>query len=476
MTGKEILFTYRATKNKTAEECIPLNPAIFREYDVRGLVGRDLDEGMVYELGLAIGSYASGMGVTTMTVGRDCRLSSEPYARALIAGLNATGINTIDIGLCATPMLYFSIRHLKTGGGVMITGSHNPPEFNGFKICVGYDTIYGAQIQELRRMVERGVYAKGAGSAGEEEIAPAYQKYLLQNVRTSTPLRIVVDGGNGTGGLFALPIFRSSGCEIREIFCEPDGRFPNHFPDPTIPENLRDLIRLVKEEKADVGIAYDGDADRLGVVSDTGKILWGDELLLLFSRSILEDHPGAAIIGEVKCSQKLYQDIQNHGGRPIMWKAGHSLIKGKMKEEHALLAGEMSGHLFFADRYFGYDDAIYASLRLLEIISRTGRKISDLMSDVPQTFTTPEIRIDCRDEIKFAVVEEAKAILREKFPVIDIDGVRVSFADGWGLIRASNTQPVLVLRFEADSGPRLQEIRGTIETVLDGILSRYREA
>ena len=450
-----------------------LNPEIFREYDVRGLVDRDLNEAVVYELGLAIGTYAAQKGVKTMTVGRDCRLSSESYANAVMKGIGETGVHIIDIGLCATPMLYFSIRHLQTEGGVMVTGSHNPPDFNGFKICVGPDTIYGEDIQDLRRIMEAKAYAKGRGSHRTESVTVPYQDYLFQNVRIKSDLHIVVDGGNGTGGLFALPIFRRFGCGITDIFCDPDGRFPNHFPDPTIPDNLRELIRLVKSEKADAGIAYDGDADRLGVISDTGDVLWGDELLLLFSRYILEKEPGAAIIGEVKCSQKLYDDIQNHGGRPIMWKAGHSLIKGKMKEEHALLAGEMSGHLFFADRYFGYDDAIYASLRLLEILSASGRKISDIMADVPKTFTTPEIRVDCRDDIKFQVVKAVTERFRKDYAVIDIDGVRVRFDDGWGLIRASNTQPVLVLRFEAATEIRLQEIRQHMEGILKEVASNY---
>ncbi len=294
---------------------------------------------------------------------------------------------------------------------------------------------------------------------------------IFENVRIHEGLHIVVDGGNGTGGRCSLPLFQRFGCKVKDIYCDPDGRFPNHFPDPTVPDNLRDLIALVKIEKADVGIAFDGDADRLGVVSDDGSILWGDELLLIFARYILMEAPGAAVIGEVKCSQKLYDDIAKHGGRPIMWKAGHSLIKGKMKEEHALLAGEMSGHLFFADRYFGYDDAIYASLRLLEILSLSGKKLSEIMADVPRTYATPEIRIDCPDNIKFQVVDAVAQRLGKDYPVVTIDGVRVPFPDGWGLLRASNTQPVLVLRFEASSERRRDEIRDTIEGILKEIRS-----
>ncbi|MFA5180145.1 MAG: phosphomannomutase/phosphoglucomutase [Syntrophales bacterium] len=452
-----------------------MNTEVFREYDVRGLVDKDLTPDFVYLLGRAIGTFARRQGVKTMTVGRDCRLSSESYAETIGRGVSDTGISIIDIGLCATPMLYFSIRHFRADGGIMVTGSHNPPDFNGFKICIGPDTIYGDDIQELRRIMEKGSYDPvTTGNVSTGDIALNYQDYLVRNVVVRAGLNIVVDAGNGTGGLFALPIFRRLGCRITELYCEPDGRFPNHHPDPTVPENLRELISLVKEKRADAGIAFDGDADRLGIITDQGNILWGDEILLLFSRSILKKNPGAAIIGEVKCSQTLYDDIARNGGRAIMWKAGHSLIKGKMKEEHALLAGEMSGHLFFADRYFGYDDAIYAAIRLLEILSDSAdKKISDLMADVPKTFTTPEIRIDCPDDIKFIVVEAVKDHFRREYPIIDIDGVRIPFDDGWGLIRSSNTQPVLVLRFEAVSDKRLQEIRALIEGVLNQVMQRF---
>lgn len=450
-----------------------MNPEVFREYDVRGVVDRDLNPDVVYLLGRAIGTYAVRHNVRKMTLGRDCRLSSEAYQDAVSRGITAAGVDIIDIGLCATPMLYFSIRHFGVDGGVMITGSHNPPDFNGFKICIGPDTIYGKDIQELRRIIENESYITSKGSIRREEISSAYQNYLFRNVSVGKGLKVIVDGGNGVGGYFAIPILRRYGCHVTDLYCDPDGHFPNHFPDPTIPENLRELIRLVCADKADVGIAYDGDADRLGVITDRGDVLWGDELLLLFARYILKKNPAAAIIGEVKCSQKLYDDITKNGGRAIMWKAGHSLIKGKMKEEKALLAGEMSGHIFFADRYFGYDDAIYASLRLLEILSETGMKLSQLLADVPRTFTTPEIRVDCPDRIKFRVVEAVKEHYRKIHDIITIDGVRVPFGDGWGLLRASNTQPVLVLRFEAASEERLTAIRGNIEGVLNGILKSF---
>jgi phosphomannomutase/phosphoglucomutase len=448
-----------------------MNSEVFREYDVRGIVDRDLTPDFVRDLGRAIGTFAAGAGIKTMTLGRDCRLSSETYQEILGDGIRSTGVDVIDIGLCATPMLYFSIRLLHTGGGVMVTGSHNPPEFNGFKICIGPDTIYGGDIQELRRIMEKDNYVSGNGKKSKEDVAQAYEDYLFDHVEIKQKMNIVMDGGNGVGGLFALPLFRRFGCRVTDIYCEPDGRFPHHFPDPTIPENLTELKALVVEKKADAGIAYDGDADRLGVITDRGEILWGDELLLLFSRSILHEHPGAAIIGEVKCSQKLYDDIEAHGGKPIMWKAGHSLIKGKMKEEKALLAGEMSGHIFFADRYFGYDDAIYASVRLLEILSQTGQRISEILADVPRTYSTPEIRRECPDNIKFQIVEEIREHFQGKYEIISIDGVRILFDDGWGLIRASNTQPVLVLRFEASSEERLLAMRIMIERELDAIMN-----
>ena len=450
-----------------------INPEIFREYDIRGVVDKDLNFDVVYNLGRAIGTYSFPRRVKTMTLGMDCRLSSQEYREAIKKGIHSSGIDIIDIGLCATPMLYFSIRHFNADGGVMITGSHNPPDFNGFKVCVGPDTIYGNDIQELRKIMESETYRSGAGNVRSENVSKPYEDYLFDNVEIKKGLNIVVDGGNGVGGMFALPLLKRFGCHVTDIYCEPDGRFPNHFPDPTIPENLKELIALVKEKKASVGISYDGDADRIGVITDRGDVLWGDELLLLFSRFILQKTPGATIIGEVKCSQNLYDDIEKHGGRPIMWKAGHSLIKSKMKEEKAPLAGEMSGHMFFADRYFGFDDAIYASLRLLEIMSSSDKAISEILSDVPRTFTTPEIRVDCPDNIKFQVVEEVKSYFRKNYKIIDVDGVRIPFGDGWGLVRSSNTQPVLVLRFEALTEERLRVIRDMIENVLHEIMRKH---
>jgi phosphomannomutase / phosphoglucomutase len=443
-----------------------INPNVFREYDVRGVVDKDLNENFVFNLGRAIGTYAARNRIKNMTIGRDCRLSSDSYHNFLIKGLHASGINTIDIGLCATPMLYFSIRHLRVGGGVMITGSHNPPEFNGFKICIGHSTIYGENIQKLRKIMESGKYAKGGSSAQQKDISMDYENYLFDRIEIKKKIKVVVDGGNGVGGHFALPLLKRYGCEVIPVYCEPDGNFPNHFPDPTVEKNLAELIKLVRSKKADLGIAFDGDADRLGVISDKGEIIWGDKLLLLFARQILKKHPLSTIIGEVKCSQTLFDDIKNNFGRAIMWKAGHSLIKAKMKEEKALLGGEMSGHFFFADRYFGYDDAIYAALRLLEILSQTGKKISDLFSDVPKTFATPEIRVDCADNKKAEIVKRIKQHFRNTPGIVEIDGIRIPFADGWALVRSSNTQPVIVLRFEATSKKSLQKIRDEVEPLL----------
>jgi phosphomannomutase/phosphoglucomutase len=358
---------------------------------------------------------------------------------------------------------------------MVVTGSHNPPEFNGFKVSVGKSTIFGKEIQNLRRLIEKGEFVKGKGNLSEEEIIQPYQEYIKKNIRVKKKMKVVIDAGNGTGGVVAGPLLRDLGCELEELYCEVDGRFPNHFPDPTIPENLRVVRDRVKKTRADVGIGYDGDADRIGVVDDQGNIIWGDQLMILFSREILKDKEGAAFVAEVKCSQNLFDDIEKHGGKAMMWKTGHSLIKEKMREEKAVLGGEMSGHIFFADRYLGYDDAIYASCRLIELLSKTDQKLSELLSDVPRTFITPEIRVDCPDEIKFNVVETVKEALRKDRPIIDVDGVRVKYEDGWGLVRASNTQPVLVLRFEALTQDRLNAIKDLVEKKVHEVVSALKE-
>jgi len=448
-----------------------INPQIFREYDIRGVVDKDLTPDIVKTLGQGFGTHMVRLGRRELVVGRDGRLSSKTFKEALVEGLTSTGCHVIDIGLCPTPVYYFSIFHLDKDGGMMVTGSHNPPEFNGFKVSVGKSTIFGEEIQNLRRLIEKGEFVVGKGYVSNEEISRPYQDYFKKNIHIEKKMRVVIDAGNGTGGVVAGPLLRDLGCEVEELYCEVDGRFPNHFPDPTIPGNLKDLIDRVKKNQADAGIGYDGDADRIGVVDDQGNIIWGDQLMILFSREILKYKKGAVFVAEVKCSQNLFNDIEKNGGKAIMWRTGHSLIKEKMKEERAALGGEMSGHIFFADRYFGYDDAIYASCRLIELLSKTDRKLSTLLSDVPKTFITPEIRVDCADEIKFKVVEKVKEELRKDYPVIDVDGVRVKFEDGWGLVRASNTQPALVLRFEALTQDRLTEIRDLVEKKVKSAVS-----
>ncbi len=440
-----------------------MNPNIFREYDIRGVVDKDLTDEIVRLIGLSFATCLSRLSKRRAVVGRDGRLSSPRFRDPLVQGMTEGGLEVIDIGVCPTPVFYFSLFHLEQEGGIMITGSHNPPEFNGFKVCVGRETLYGEKIQDLRRTIEAGKFASGKGSVSQREIIPEYQEFLVNNLRLKRKVTVVIDSGNGTAGAVAPTILRKLGCEVIELYSEVDGRFPNHHPDPTVPEYLKDLIAAVKETGAEVGLGYDGDADRIGAVDHLGNIIWGDQLMILFSREVLSRHPGATIVSEVKCSQNLYDDIARHGGRGIMGQAGHSLLKKRMREERALLGGEMSGHIFFADRYFGYDDAIYASCRLLEILSQSKKKILDLLSDVEKTFNTPEIRVDCPDEKKFAIVERVKESFRKDHPIVDVDGVRVIFPDGWGLVRASNTQPVLVLRFEAKSPERLQEIRTLVE-------------
>jgi phosphomannomutase/phosphoglucomutase len=442
---------------------LQINPQIFREYDIRGVVDKDLTPDVVRTLGQGFGTHMTQLGHKELVVGRDGRLSSKAFTEALLEGLISTGCNVINIGLCPTPVYYFSIFHLDKEGGVMVTGSHNPPDFNGFKVSVGKSTIFGEEIQNLRRLIEKREFMAGKGNLSEEEIIRPYQDYIKKNIHIEKRMRVAIDAGNGTAGIVAGQLLRDMGCEVEELYCEVDGRFPNHFPDPTIPGNLKDLIDRVKRIRADVGIGYDGDADRIGVVDDQGNIIWGDQLMILFSREILKYKKGAAFVAEVKCSQNLFNDIEKHGGKAIMWRTGHSLIKEKMKEEKAVLGGEMSGHIFFADRYFGYDDAIYASCRLIELLSKTDKRLSQLLSDVPKTCITPEIRVDCPDDIKFEVVEHVKEALKKDYQVIDVDGVRVKFDDGWGLVRASNTQPALVLRFEALSESRLQEIKKLVE-------------
>ncbi len=437
-----------------------MKETIFREYDIRGKVPDELNPEVAYRIGLALGTFYRDRGVDRVSLGRDCRLSSPELSKALGKGLVETGTTVVDIGLVPTPLLYFSLFHLDLGGGIQITGSHNPSDYNGFKVCLGKGTVFGEEIRNIREIAVKGVFRKGSGGFESRDLKEAYISDLLSGLRPGKmETRVIVDAGNGVAGVAAPELYERMGARIVRLFCEPDGRFPNHHPDPTIPEFLAPLIREVSRSSPALGISFDGDADRIGVVDGDGRIIWGDQLMVLFSRQILKEHPGAKIIGEVKCSQVFYDDVRKNGGTPIMWKAGHSLIKGKMKEEGALFAGEMSGHLFFADRYYGFDDAIYAGARLLEILMTTKRTVQELMADVPGMVNTPEIRLDCPDELKFKVVAELVSAFKKEYEVVDIDGARVLMDGGWGLVRASNTQPVLVLRFEAEDEEKLEAIR-----------------
>lgn len=448
-----------------------VNPFIFREYDIRGVADKDFPDETVYTLGKTLGTYFLRHNVRIVSLGRDCRLSSPRLHRQLSQGIIDTGCNIIDIDIIPTPLLYFSLFNLDVEGGVMITGSHNPPDNNGFKVCLGKNTIYGEEIQAIRKILEKGGFEQGKGEIASKDVKELYlEKVSALLIMGFRKPKVIIDSGNGTAGLVAGPFFRKLGAEVTELFSEMDGNFPNHHPDPTVAANLKILVEKVKEQKADVGIAFDGDADRIGVIDEQCNIIWGDQLMILFSRALLKEISGATVIAEVKCSQTLFDDIEKHGGKAIMWKVGHSLLKAKLKEEHAPLAGEMSGHIFFAHRYYGYDDAIYAGARLLEILSHTEKKLSQLLSDVPRTVVTPEIRIECSDEIKFLVVQKLIEQFKQHYRVIDVDGARILFDRGWGLVRASNTQPVLVLRFEAQEEKTLEKIKAMVEEAVAAII------
>ncbi len=453
-----------------------MNPNIFRAYDIRGIADRDLTSPDAYAIARAVGTLAIRRGCKPVfALGRDARLSSPRIHEAFLAGLTDSGLTVRDIGVVATPMLYFAVHNLDVDGGVMITGSHNPAEDNGCKVMLGLNTLHGEDIQQLRVLTEQSDYVAPAlkGLVTDVDIHTPYADWLTSHIALGPrKLNVVVDCGNGPTGPISPKILERLGAKVTGLFTDPDGRFPNHHPDPTVEENLLDLRKAVLEQQADVGIAYDGDGDRIGVLDEQGHILWGDQLMIVLSRALLAVEPGASIVGEVKCSQTLFDDIAAHGGRPVMSKVGHSLIKQRMKDEHALLAGEMSGHIFYKHRYFGYDDATYTSCRLLEILSNHKGPMSSLLAGVPQTFATPELRLTCPDDIKFGVVAAVTAKFRATHDVIDIDGVRVKFADGWGLVRASNTGPVLVLRCEATSPEARDRIRAELTAAIEAAAGR----
>lgn len=443
-----------------------LKQTIFREYDIRGIADEELLSPDVEQLGRAIGSNLLRQGGTRLNVGRDVRLSSDRLSEALVKGILATGCEVVDVGVVPTPLLYYSVQHLKADGGVMITGSHNPAEYNGFKVVVGASTIHGDAIQQLFRIIDKGEFASGAGKYSKFDIESPYVNEIASQFQWDRRLRVVIDAGNGTAGPAMHRLLEKLNVEVRELYFEMDGRFPNHHPDPTVVKNLADLVAGVRDFKADLGIAFDGDADRIGAVDEQGNVVWGDYLLLIYAREILSRKPGATFIGEVKCSQVMYDELEKLGGRPIMYKTGHSLIKAKMKEEKAELAGEMSGHMFFKDRYFGFDDALYAACRLMEIVANSGQPLSAQTAGLPMMVSTPELRVDTTDEAKFAVVARVLDHYRKTHRVVEVDGARVIFPEGWGLVRASNTQPVLVMRFEASSVEKRDEYRREVEQVV----------
>ncbi len=442
---------------------------IFREYDVRGIAGTEITEALAYRLGQAYAAMLPADELRPVIVARDVRISGPVIQKAVIKGLRDSGINVIDIGMGPTPLAYYAVFHLDAAGCIMITASHNPADYNGFKMMKDRESMHGQDIQTLKNlMLKKHNKANHQGLSTDMDVTPDYADFIQQDIQLARPLKVVIDAGNGPSGIIAAPLYRKLGCEVIELFCKPDGNFPNHHPDPTVEKNMQAIAVEVQKHKADLGIAFDGDGDRIGVVDENGNMIWGDMLLLLLSRVLLQKHPGATIISEVKSSQHMYDDIAAHGGHAIMWRTGHSPIKAKMKETGALLAGEMSGHIFFADRFFGFDDAVYAGARVMEMLTQQNLSASRLLSNVPSAVTTPEIRVDCADEQKFKLVEEAKSHFSNlDYDIIDVDGMRIKFEDGWGLLRASNTQPGLVLRFEAPTEKRLQEMRHLIEGWLE---------
>lgn len=453
-----------------------INPEVFREYDIRGTVDKDLSPQFAYLLGRAYATLAKEHGKNRIGIGHDCRLSSPAYAEALGRGLSDEGIDVVHFGEGPTPQLYYSVFSRKLGGGIQVTGSHNPPDMNGFKILLGEKTLAGVAIQDIKArvlaLVGKPPVSPGKGTVTTESIRQQYIEELIANSKPfmgPRKLKVVVDAGNGVGGLVGPAVLRGLGCEVIELFCEPDGRFPNHHPDPTVMKNIESLIATVRETKADIGIGWDGDADRIGAVNERGEVIFGDMLLLMYGRELLKHKKNAVVIGDVKCSSLLFDDLAQRGATAIMWKTGHSLIKAKLAESQGDLGGEMSGHMFFKHRFYGFDDALYASARLCEIVSNAQGPVSGLLADLPKRVATPEIRFDCPESIKFKVPELAKAQF-QNFKTDLTDGIRITFDGGWGLVRASNTQPVLVMRFEANSEAQLEEYQELVTSKINDII------
>ncbi len=438
-----------------------MNPEIFREYDIRGIAERDIDAKTAELIGKAFGTMVAKGGGKKVAVGRDNRTSGPRILKELLKGILSTGTDVIYIGEIPTPLLYYAVHKLGTDGGISVTASHNPPEFNGFKVMIGKDAIYGEKIQEILQTAQKGKFAQGAGKMREANLEQEYLHEISSSVKISGKLKVVIDAGNGMASELAPKLLRMAGIEPICLYCKKIPSYPNHLPDPVDEKNVKDLGKEVLKQKADIGIAFDGDVDRIGVVDEKGKLLYGDRLLGVFAKDLLGREKGAKIIFEVKCTQALGDWIKAKGGKPIMWKTGHSLIKAKMKEEKAQLAGEMSGHMFFTEKWYGFDDALLAAVRILEILSKSGKKMSELAAEMPQYASSPEYRVNFADSEKFEFVEKAKAHFAAKYKVINVDGARVVFANGWGLVRASNTQPKLIIRFEGKTGKDLESVKET---------------
>jgi phosphomannomutase / phosphoglucomutase len=442
-----------------------INGTIFRQYDIRGVVDTDLTSDTLYQIGKGFGTYIRNFGKKTVVIGGDARLSTPIFKEHFIKGLLETGIDVTDIGIVGTPVLYFAIWKLNMDGGAMITASHNPSQYNGIKLNMGLSSVYAEELQDVLKIIRKGDFAAGQGVlAKDDSLGDTYIDYVTQNIHLSRPVKVIVDAGNGMGGLYLPKILRNLGCDVTEMFCEPDGTFPNHHPDPTIEKNNVHLAKAVLEQKAELGIGLDGDADRIGVVDETGRMLFGDQILNILARDFLKHNSGETIIADVKCSKNLFDDIHKQGGKAIMYKTGHANIKNYMKEIGVKFAGEMSGHVFMADRYLGFDDAIYVSCRFIEIVSQTAIPVSQYLADQPKMYNTPELHLSCADDRKFDIVGKVcQAFKDDGLDVNDIDGARITFDDGWGLVRASNTTPVLVMRFEAETEERMLQIQKMVE-------------
>ena len=438
-----------------------INPYIFREYDIRGKVAEDFPEHVVIKLGKAFGTFIKRAGGTEIAVSGDIRLTTPELIIQFKSGVLSTGVDVINLGILPTPVNYYSMFHLGVFGAVQITGSHNPPEFNGFKMSLNKKPVFGDDIQTLYALINNNDFDEGEGTEARYKILNEYNNMIKEKITIEKPMKVVMDCGNAAAAINAPEVFKSLGIELKELFCEPDGTFPNHHPDPTVEENLKDLINEMRTGEYDVGLAFDGDADRVGVVDEKGEILWADQLMSIFLPEIIEN--GETILFDVKCSQALEDMINRYNGKPFMWKTGHSLIKQKMVELDCKFGGEMSGHIFFADDYYGYDDALYVAARLVQLLSRTERTLSELKAEIPVYYSTPEMRMEAEnDEMKFMISNKAVEYFSQHYDCITVDGVRIKFGDGWGLVRASNTQPVIVCRFEANTPERRDEIMNIV--------------